>query len=94
MLPAPHFRIDDGAWVRLKPVSSLSPEAQNMLTAADRALIRLVAQGIPDRVMAQRLGITEDQVRSSLVNIFRKLALAGLLDQLLYNDSETQQIAC
>ena len=94
MLPAPHFSIDDGAWVRLKPVSSLSPEAQNMLTASDRALIRLVAQGIPDRVMAQRLGISEDQVRSSLVNIFRKLALAGLLDQLLYNDSETQQIAC
>jgi DNA-binding NarL/FixJ family response regulator len=94
MLPALHFHADDGAWVRLKPVSSLPPEAQNVLTAFDRALIRLVAQGIPDRVMAHRLGISEDQVRSSLINIFRKLALAGLLDQLLYNDTETEQIAC
>ena len=88
----PH--LEYGALVRLKPLSSVSPQAQNVLTAFDRALIRLVAQGLPDRTMADRLGIEEDQVRSSLISIFRKLALAGLLEQLLYIDRETEQIAC
>lgn len=88
----PH--LDLGALVSLKPVAGVSLEAQNSLTAFDRALIRLVAQGLPDRVMAQRLGVEEDQVRSSLVSIFRKLALTGLLEQLLYADNETEQIAC
>jgi len=86
--------LEHGALVSLKPAASVFPEAQNLLTAFDRALIRLVAQGLPDRVMAQRLGVDEDQVRASLVSIFRKLALAGLLEQLLYLDNETEQIAC
>jgi DNA-binding NarL/FixJ family response regulator len=88
------LHLEYGAWVSLKPVSTLSPEAQNLLTSFDRALIRLVAQGLPDRIMADRLGIQEDQVRSSLISIFRKLAFAGLLEQLLYIDNETEPIAC
>ena len=87
-----HLRL--GALVSLKPASSVSPEAQNVLTSFDRALIRLVAQGVPDREMAQRLGVNEDTVRTSLVSIFRKLAMTGLLEELLYTDHETEQIAC
>jgi DNA-binding NarL/FixJ family response regulator len=94
MLPELGLHLEPGALVSLKPAASVSPEAQTLLTAFDRAMIRLVAQGLPDRVMAQRLGVDEDQVRSSLVSIFRKLALAGLLEQLLYLDNETEQIAC
>jgi DNA-binding NarL/FixJ family response regulator len=94
MLTSPRPHLEYGALLSLKPVSSVSPQAQNLLTAFDRALIRLVAQGLPDRTMADRLGIEEDQVRSSLISIFRKLAFAGLLEQLLYIDNEAEQIAC
>lgn len=83
-----------GALVTLKPAAGVSPETQNVLTAFDRALIRLVAQGVPDRVMAQRLDVGEDKVRASLVSIFRKLAVNGLLEELLYSDQEAGQIAC
>ena len=88
------LHLEYGAWVSLKPVSTLSPETKNLLTSFDRALIRLVAQGLPDQTMADRLGIEEDQVRSSLISIFRKLAFAGLLEQLLYIANEAEQIAC
>lgn len=94
MLSELPLHLEPGALVRLRTAATLSSEARNLLTAFDRALIRLVAQGLPDRVMAQRLGVHEDQVRSSLLSIFRKLALAGLLEQLLYSDNETDRIAC
>lgn len=77
----------------LKP-GPRSVTTEDLLDASDRALARLVAQGLPDRVIAQRLGMNEDQVRDALVNVFRKLAVAGLLDQLLFSDAGTDRIAC
>jgi DNA-binding CsgD family transcriptional regulator len=47
-------------------------------------MVQLVAMGIADRQIAGRLGLTESQVRDHLLIIFKKLAVAGLLDQLLY----------
>lgn len=47
-------------------------------------MVRLVAMGVPDREIAQQVALTEAQVRDQLLVIFKKLAVAGLLDQLLY----------
>ena len=47
-------------------------------------MVRLVAMGVPDREIAQQVALTETQVRDHLLVIFKKLAVAGLLDQLLY----------
>lgn len=58
------------------------------LQSEERTLVRLVARGIPDRQIAQHLGLSEIQVRDQLLTIFRKLAVAGLLDQLVYNGEE------
>ena len=55
-----------------------------VLEAGERTVVQLVAMGMPDREIAQRLGLSEDQVRDQLLVIFKKLAVAGLLDQLLY----------
>ncbi|HZQ71050.1 MAG TPA: hypothetical protein VFA68_21170 [Terriglobales bacterium] len=94
MLPELLLDFGHGAGVSWKLPGRLSASASDPLTAFDRALVRLVAQGLPDRVIAQRLALEEDQFRDALINIFRKLALAGLLDQLLYTNNETDQIAC
>ena len=94
MLPELFLQLENGGLVRSKPVSSVFSGAETVLTASDRALIRLVAQGLPDRVLADRLGISEGEVCNALLSIFRKLALTGLLDQLLYSNNETEQIAC
>jgi DNA-binding NarL/FixJ family response regulator len=90
----PDLQTSNGALLNLNPAHSAPASAENLLTAFDRALIRLVTQGLPDRDMAQRLGIAEDQVREALLIIFRKLAMAGLLEQLLYTETKTDRIAC
>jgi DNA-binding CsgD family transcriptional regulator len=60
-----------------------------LLTAAERTMVRLVAQGLPYRAIAQQLNLGESQVREQLLVIFRKLAVTGLLDQLLYVGGKT-----
>jgi len=59
-------------------------EDEGLLQPGQRTMVRLVAMGIPDRQIAQELGLSEAQVRDQLLVIFKKLAVAGLLDQLLY----------
>lgn len=79
---------------RLKPSSDLmemviqfplpSEDNELLLQPDERTMARFVAMGVPDRQIAGRLGLSEDQVRDQLLVIFKKLAVAGLLDQLLY----------
>ncbi|HKS73548.1 MAG TPA: LuxR C-terminal-related transcriptional regulator [Terriglobales bacterium] len=55
-----------------------------LLLPQECTMVRLVAMGVPDREIAQQVALTETQVRDHLLVIFKKLAVAGLLDQLLY----------
>jgi DNA-binding NarL/FixJ family response regulator len=55
-----------------------------VLGGGERRMVQLIALGVPDREIAQELGVSESQVRDQLLVIFKKLAVAGLLDQLLY----------
>jgi DNA-binding NarL/FixJ family response regulator len=59
-----------------------------VLGHGERTVVQLVALGFPDREIAQRLGVDESQIRDQLLVIFKKLAVAGLLDQLLYVGGE------
>lgn len=59
-----------------------------LLGSGERTMVRLVAAGVPDRQIAEQLGVSESQVRDQLLVIFKKLAVAGLLDQLLYVGEE------
>lgn len=61
---------------------------EELLTAHEFTIARLVAQGIADRNIAAQVGMTEPEVGEALISIFKKLALAGLLDQLLYVGEE------
>ena len=61
---------------------------ERLLQSEERTMVQLVAMGVPDRQIAQRLGLSENQVRDQLLVIFKKLAVAGLLDQLLYVGEE------
>ncbi len=59
-----------------------------VLGAGERHMVQLIALGMPDREIGQRLGLTDVEVRDQLLVIFKKLAVAGLLDQLLYIGEE------
>lgn len=64
------------------------------LSLRERTIIRLVAQGVPDPIIAGQLYISKTQVRDHLVEIFKKLAMAGLLEQLLYAGEEPPEADC
>ena len=66
-----------------------------VLSRSERAIARLVAQGCSDKAIASRVGLSEAGVRNKLVLIFKKLAVAGLLDRLLYvGDKHKRRRAC
>lgn len=64
------------------------------LSRREQTIVRMVAQGVPDAIIAAQLYITEAQVRDHLVEVFKKLAMAGLLDQLVYVGEEAPQADC
>jgi DNA-binding NarL/FixJ family response regulator len=61
-----------------------------LLSDEDRLLIDMIARGLPDHQIGHELGISETTVGDRLLIIFRKLAMAGLLDQLSYVGRETK----
>ncbi|MBZ5719605.1 MAG: helix-turn-helix transcriptional regulator [Acidobacteriia bacterium] len=91
----PAAKLDQGNAVTafIKELGTHIPDAigheEWLLSAPERTVVQLVAEGLPDRAIAQRLRLSEGQVREQLLVIFRKLAVAGLLDQLLYAGGKT-----
>ena len=59
-----------------------------LLSPHEFTISRLVAKGVADRTIAVQVGLTEAEVGEALILIFKKLALAGLLDRLLYVGEE------
>jgi DNA-binding NarL/FixJ family response regulator len=67
---------------------------REFLSLREQTIVRLVARGVPDPVIAAQLYISEAQVRDHLVKIFKKLAITGLLDQLVYVGDEVPSTDC
>lgn len=85
------------AWVDRSMVASLLQEARQarceedpeapriaLLTAREREIIGLVAQGNGTRPIAARLGISEKTVRNHLVSIYSKLEVSDRLELAIY----------
>jgi DNA-binding NarL/FixJ family response regulator len=55
------------------PQSDLSPQAFPELTAREREVLDLIAKGLNNQAIANRLSISEKTVRNHISNIFNKL---------------------
>ncbi|MFF8433113.1 response regulator [Streptomyces bacillaris] len=62
------------------PGSAQEPDPAASLTLRERELMELVAQGLSNRQIGTRLGITEGTVKRHLRNIFDKLGASSRLD--------------
>ena len=58
-------------------------ETANALTPREIEIVRMVAQGLRNRVIAERLAISEGTVKVHLHNIYDKFAIDGRLELLL-----------
>jgi DNA-binding NarL/FixJ family response regulator len=63
---------------------SAGREAAATLTAREIDIVRMIAQGLRNRAIAERLGISEGTVKAHLHNVYEKLGLDGRLELVLY----------
>jgi two-component system nitrate/nitrite response regulator NarL len=73
--------------VRGEPTGNLSPEAESVsrLTERERQVIALVADGLKNKEIGNRLFISEATVRHHLTSIFAKLNVNSRLELVIYS---------
>lgn len=71
----------------LQKVSNLNrplSEMREALTDREHEVVQWVIQGMTNKQIAARLGISEKTVKTHLSNVFRKLNVSGRIELLLY----------
>ena len=55
-----------------------------LLTRREQDIVRLVADGMRNEEISQRLGVTEHTIRNYLSHIFDKLGMSSRVELVLY----------
>ncbi len=66
------------------PVRATNPEAVEPLTAREKDVYRLVAEGLSNRDVADQLGLSERTVKNYLFHIFDKLGISTRVELVLH----------
>ena len=59
-------------------------DPRRALTVRETEIVRMIAQGLRNKVIAERLQISEGTVKIHLHNVYEKLGLDGRLELMLY----------
>lgn len=63
---------------------SYASDASRALTARELEIVRMIAQGLRNKAIAERLSISEGTVKIHLHNVYEKLGLDGRLELMLH----------
>jgi len=87
------FILDALAQLKLPQLTTTNATAS--LTPRERDVVRLVAEGLKNREIAQELHVTEHTVSNYLYRIFDKLGVSSRVELILYatNQTEPDQLA-
>src|SRR5216684_5854850 len=66
------------------PIRTASPSGMNLLGVRENQVANLVAEGLPNKGIAQRLGISEHTVSNYLFRIYNKLGISSRVELVLY----------
>lgn len=75
--------IDRDAAVRTPRPAPTGAATADLLTARELEIVRMVAQGLRNKVIAERMAISEGTVKVHLHNIYEKLGVDGRLELVL-----------
>ena len=64
--------------------SIINAKGEALLTPREEQVVSLVAEGIGNREVAQRLGVKENTVKKALLRIYDKLGVANRVELVLY----------
>ncbi len=67
-----------------KPLQLNGPEGMPLLTRREEDVVRLVADGLKNREIAQRLKVKEHSIRNYIYRIFEKLGVSSRVELILY----------
>jgi NarL family two-component system response regulator LiaR len=68
----------------LAEVAEAAPAPRQPLTAREREVLVLIARGLPNKLIARDLGVSEKTVKTHVSNIFGKLGLTDRTQAALY----------
>jgi DNA-binding NarL/FixJ family response regulator len=66
------------------PLHLKNPEGMPLLTRREEDVVHLVADGLKNREIAQRLNVKEHSVRNYIYRIFEKLGVSSRVELILY----------
>jgi len=69
---------------RLEPLHLNNPQGMPLLTRREEDVVRLVADGLKNREIAQRLKVKEHSIRNYIYRIFDKLGVGSRVELILY----------
>jgi DNA-binding NarL/FixJ family response regulator len=72
------------ALVNATPLRLVNSEGRRLLTRREDDVVRLVADGLSNRDVAQKLGLTEHTVSNYLFRIYEKLGISSRVELVLY----------
>jgi DNA-binding NarL/FixJ family response regulator len=72
------------ALTRVKSIELKNPEGMPLLTRREEEVVNLIADGLKNREIAQRLKVKEHSVRNYIYHIFDKLGVSNRVELILY----------
>jgi DNA-binding NarL/FixJ family response regulator len=72
------------ALVRARPLRVVNPDGLNLLSRREEEVMRLVAEGLGNREIADLLNLSEHTVKNHLFHIFDKLGISNRVELVLY----------
>jgi DNA-binding NarL/FixJ family response regulator len=80
------------ALIQARPLRVVNPEGLNLLSKREEEVMRLVAEGLGNRDIAEQMSLSEHTVKNYLFRIFDKLGISNRVELVLYavtNPKET-----
>jgi DNA-binding NarL/FixJ family response regulator len=72
------------ALTQARPLRIANPDGLNLLTKREEQVMRLVAQGLGNRDIAEQINVREHTVKNYLFRIFDKLGVSNRVELVLY----------
>jgi DNA-binding NarL/FixJ family response regulator len=76
------------ALIHAKPLEFNNADGLPLLTRREEDVVRLLADGLKNREIAQKLEVTEHSIRNYLYRIFEKLGVSTRVELILYAFSQ------
>jgi two-component system nitrate/nitrite response regulator NarL len=77
--------------MKLTPLQFHDKDGNKLLTRREEDVVRLVAEGLKNRDIADRLGVAEHSIRNYLSRIFEKLGVSSRVELILYAFSQRER---